>query len=97
MKKRFKTNEAIGCEAQKSGVPIKERIAQTKNNIRHHKIKLKQAKKYMNTLKDMSSDYDYQQESLNVLVGNTYIMIDRTKGWISTEKQMLAQLKQGNK
>ncbi len=96
-KKRFTNNNSVGCEPKQAGVPLKERIAQTKNNIRRHKSKLKQTKKYMDTLKDMSSDYDFHQDSLNVLVGNTYILIDRTKGWIETEKAILTKLKEETK
>ena len=47
----------------------------------------------MNTLKGMSSGYDYHQESLNVLVGNVYIQIDRLEGYIENSEARLTALK----
>jgi len=93
MKKRFKSNLAETCGDGAVNVPKKELIARAKQEIKHNKARLKTCKKYMNTLKDMTSDYDYHQESLNTLVGNVCMQIDRLEGYIEQTEDILAKLK----
>jgi len=93
-KKRFLDNRPKACnDTLGSNVSTKERIAQTKNNIRSHKAQLKKMNKYLDALRGMSGDYDYNNESLATLVGNVYMNIDRTKGWVDRERATLASLK----
>ncbi len=96
-KKRFLDNRPQTCnDSIGQAVPKKERIAQTKNNIRSHKVQLKKMNKYLDALKGMSGDYDYNSESLAMLVGNVFMNIDRVKGWIDREKNILKKLKGKN-
>ena len=93
MKKRFKSNQIEACGDSAVNVPKKELITRAKQEIKLSKARLKACKKYMNTLKGMSSDYDYHQSSLNTLVGNVYIQMDRHKGFIELAKAKIATLK----
>jgi len=92
-KKRFLDNRPQTCGENATNVPMKERIAQTKNNIRSHKAQIKKMNKYLDALRGMSGDYDYNNESLAMLVGNVYMNIDRAKGWVATEKSNLQRLR----
>ncbi len=91
MKKRFNSNQIETCGIV-SNLPKKEQIINIKHNIAGHKTTIKKANKYMKTLKSMSSNYDFHQESMNTLVGNTYILIDRTKGYLDMEEAKLVRL-----
>jgi len=96
-KKRFLDNKPQTCDDSiGQAAPKKERIAQTENNIRSHKVQLKKMNKYLDALKGMSGDYDYNNESLAMLVGNVFMNIDRAKGWIDREKNILKTLKGKN-
>ena len=93
MKKRFKSNLIETCGGGTGNLSRKGLIARDEQELKYNKARLKKCKKYMDSLKGMSGDYDYHQDSLNTIVGNVYIQMDRLEGAIEHVEAKLAKLK----
>jgi len=96
-KKRFARNEPTACVGDTSSATKKELIAREKAEVNGNKARLKRAKKYMNTLKKMSSDYDYNQNHLSEMVGSVYMKIDSLKGYIENSENRIKMFRKRKK
>lgn len=95
MKKRFNGGNILtACtEAGASGIPKKELLGREKLELKSNKRRLKKSEKYMNTLKDMVSDYEYNHNHLAELVGAVYMTIERLEMYIENNVFRIKTLK----
>jgi len=92
MKKRFNGDRGmVKCGSDTMYSPD-EKKKLLKRNIKSNKAKVKKLMSYMDNLKDMHMDYDFNHQAITDLVGNVYIQLDSAKGEIDSSKLELKKI-----